>query len=158
MTTKQPWQERAAQTDFDPKGLAQARVWARVQARPSFAWKRSVAWGVCAAVFITLGAVTGAHWSAKEYTFPSAAHTAPQMLQCKKTGPQFMLSAEIQCDGKNCSCTKKWTDCTCTDSPCVHSKTCRLKLPDFYRQDSKNPADENSKIQSAGLAACQTQC
>ena len=117
--TKQPWQKRAAQTDFDPQGRAQARVWTRLQERPSHAWKRSVTWGMCAAVLLVLGAVAGARWSAKEYTAPRAANGA-QMLQCKKTGSQFLLSAEIQCDGKNCSCTKKWTDCTCTDSPCVH--------------------------------------
>ena len=155
--TKQPWQKRAAQTDFDPQGRAQARVWARLQERPSHAWKRSVTWGMCAAVLLVLGAVAGARWSAKEYTAPRAANGA-QMLQCKKTGSQFLLSAEIQCDGKNCSCTKKWTDCTCTNSPCVHSKPCRLKLPDFYPQDTETLQDENSKIQSAGLAACQTQC
>ena len=155
--TKQPWQKRAAQTDFDPQGRAQARVWTRLQERPSHVWKRSVTWGMCAAVLLVLGAVAGARWSAKEYTAPRAANGA-QMLQCKKTGSQFLLSAEIQCDGKNCSCTKKWTDCTCTDSPCVHSKTCRLKLPDFYPQDTETLQDETSKIQSAGLAACQTQC
>lgn len=156
--TKQPWQERAAQTDFDPQGRAQARVWARLQERPIRTWKRSVAWGVCAAVLLALGALTGAHWSAREYSAPATSTAQPQMLQCKKSGPQFLLSAEITCDGKNCSCTKKWTDCTCTNSPCVHSKTCRLKLPDFYQQDPKTLLDENSKIQSAGLAACQTQC
>ena len=64
--TKQPWQKRAAQTDFDPQGRAQARVWARLQGRPHLAWKRSVTWGMCAAVLLVLGAVAGARWSAKE--------------------------------------------------------------------------------------------
>lgn len=150
------WQQKAENTDFDPQGRVQTRVWARLSSRPQTAWKRPLAWGLCAACLLVLGMGLGV-W-VKQTPAPTAP-TSEVLLQCKKAEPQqFMLSAELKCDGTYCSCTKTWTDCSCTNETCVHKKTCQLKIADFPRQMPWHLQDENSKIQSAGLAACQTQC
>lgn len=160
MNMPKDWIEKASRLDFDPQAKAQQRVWARLNGwqprqHPARAW----AWGVCMALFMLLGGWAGVRWSA--YLHCPAEQPAPMVLQnaqCKKADGSFHISTQLECNGKDCSCTKTLTICDENPVTRVTRKTCTQDGAEFNPQDPWSLLENRSQNEIKNWASCQNQC
>ena len=160
MNMPKDWMEKASRLDFDPQAAAQRRVWARLHGwQPRRSWVRPLAWGMCAALFVLLGGWAGVRWSA--YLHCPAQQPADEVFaaaQCKNADGHFLISTQLECNGKDCSCTKTLTICDEHPVTRVTRKTCTNAAPDFDPQDPWNLLENRSQEELKNLATCQNQC
>lgn len=161
MTPEKDWLTKAEKADFDPNGRAQRRVWARLQEKKTvFHWKKPLAWGACAALLLAAGGLVGLRWSAYLHCPASAPEAADSFAgaQCKNATSRYLLSAELECDGATCSCTKTLTICDEHPVTRVSRKTCTASEHAFSPQDPWKLWENNSTDQIQNPASCRNQC
>lgn len=161
MTPEKDWLKKAENADFDPAGHAQRRIWARLQEKKTvFHWKRPLAWSACAAVLLAAGGFFGLRWSAYLHCPVAAPASASAFTeaQCKHSASRYLLSAELECDGTTCSCTKTLTICDEHPVTRVSRKTCKASANDFSPQDPWKLWENDSTHPIQDPASCRTQC
>ncbi len=164
MNENKDFVEKVSHLDFDPGGHAQRRVWARLQQRPAAprAWIRPLAWGACAALLLAAGSWIGMRWSGYLHCPAQSAEVIfpLQNAQCKKADGRFLISTQLECNGKDCSCTKTVTVCDEHPVTRVTRKTCRnTPAPaDFNPQDPWNLWEKDIQQNTQDLLSCQNQC
>lgn len=161
MTPEKDWLKKAERADFDPNGRAQRRVWTRLQEKKAvFYWKKPLAWSACAAVLLAAGGFFGLRWSAQLHCPDSApeASAAFAGAQCKNSTGRYLFSAELECDGATCSCTKTLTICDEHPVTRVTRKTCKASADGFSPQNPWELWENNSTNQIQDPASCRNQC
>lgn len=160
MNEEKEFLEKMARMDFDPNRQAQRRVWERLQrqteTRPFF---KPLAWGLCAGILLMLGALAGVRFSEslQGQSFPQES-SFWQTAQCKNADGRILISTQLECHGKDCSCTKTMTVCDEHPVTRVTRKSCKTAPSDFDPQDPWNLWGDDSKKQNKDLAFCQNQC
>lgn len=161
MNADKDFVEKASRVDFDPSGQAQRRVWARLQEKPSpRRWARPLALGASALLLLAAGSWLGMRWSSYLHC-PAQPQTAVslQNAQCSKADGSYVFSTQLECDGKNCSCTKTLTICDEHPVTRVTRRQCTGHAPaDFDPQDPWNLWDNHSQKDIQDLASCRNQC